>query len=78
MMKIESFIGDTFFSLNIHMDGGTFFFFYVDVYDFLNIVKYICLFSLLTIHDKRYQLWNRKKWLGTRVMFEFSFTSKIL
>ena len=60
-----------------------FFFFYVDVYDFLSIVKCICLFSLLTIHDKalhdkRYQLWNRKKWLGTRVMFEFSFTSKIL
>ena len=60
-----------------------FFFFYVDVYDFLSIVKCICLFSLLTIHDKalhdkRYQLWNRKKWLGTRVMFEFNFTSKIL
>ena len=71
-MKIWKLYREYFFLLNIHMDGGTFFFFYVDVYDFLNIVKYICLFSLLTIHDKRYKLWNRKKWLGTRVMFKFS------
>ena len=29
-----------------------FFLFYIEVYDFLNIVKSICLLSLLTIHDK--------------------------
>ena len=28
------------------------FFFYAEVYDFLNIVKCICLISPFTIHDK--------------------------
>jgi len=44
--------GLLFLLLIIAMNGGIFFFFYIEVYDFLNIVKSICLLSLLTIHDK--------------------------
>ena len=41
----------------------------------------MCLFYLLTIHDKalhyqEYLVWELIKWVGTRVEFEFSLTSK--
>ena len=78
---LKDFRGVLFLLLKIDIEGNTFIF-YVEVYDFLNIVKCICLISLLTIHykalhNKGYPALESKKGVGNWVYFEFSFTNKL-